>query len=102
MWNIHHEQPKCDCDGISRRSFLRVGGLGFGGLSLPQLLAARAAGADSANAKRDTSVVWLWLNGGPSQIENFDPKITAPVEYRSVSGEVSTSVPMLENGTPIA
>ena len=80
-----------NCAGMTRRSALQVGSLGFGGLTLPNLLSARAAG--SPEISRDTSVVWLWLNGGPTHIETFDPKMTAPKEYRSVSGEVKTRLP---------
>jgi len=61
------------------------------GLSLPWLLKARAQAA--AAARRDTAVIWLWLNGGPTHIETFDPKMNAPVEFRSVTGEVKTRLP---------
>ena len=81
------------CDKISRREFLQVGTLGLGGLSLSTLLGLRASGADVANAVKDKSVVLLFLTGGPSQIETFDPKMTAPVDVKSVTGEVQTSLP---------
>lgn len=97
-----------NCEGLSRRSFLRVGGLGSlklgGGLTLAQLLAARAvagtAGADALapRIEQNTSVVWFWLNGGPSQFETFDPKMGAPREFRSVTGEVSTKLPGITFG----
>jgi Protein of unknown function (DUF1501) len=75
----------------SRRDFLRIGTLGLGGLSLPGLLSA----ADSPGERllQDRSVVFLFLHGGPSQIETFDPKMTAPEGVRSATGEVKTSVP---------
>jgi hypothetical protein len=81
------------CDGLSRRSFLQVGSLALGGLTLPQLLAARTEAAESAPYVRDRSVVLLFLNGGPSHIEFFDPKMTAPSEIRSITGEVQTKIP---------
>ena len=59
-------------------------------------MAARAA--ETTAVKRDTSVVWLWLNGGPTHIETFDPKMDAPVEFRSVTGEVKTNQPGLTLG----
>jgi hypothetical protein len=59
-------------------------------LALPGLLAARARAATTGSAVKDTSVVWLWLAGGPTHIETFDPKMGAPSEYRSVTGEVAT------------
>jgi hypothetical protein len=79
--------------GISRRSFLRVGSLALGGLALPQLLAAKAAAAPHASVLRDKAVVFLFMHGGPSQIETFDPKMSAPAEIRSVTGEVQTRLP---------
>src|SRR5690606_39369529 len=81
-------RPGRNCQGTSRRDLLRVDGLGLAGLTLPRLLEARARAASAV--RRDTSVIWLWLNGGPTHIETFDPKMNAPVEFRSVNGEVKT------------
>jgi hypothetical protein len=86
------------CDGFSRRDFLKVGALGLGGWTLSDLLRARASAAVSGKSTRNTSVVWLWLGGGPTHIETFDPKMTAPVEFRSTVGAVSTNVPGIELG----
>src|SRR5439155_27147893 len=61
---------------FGRRDFLRVGGLALGGLTLPGLLAARAAAAQSGMPVTDKSVIFIFLHGGPSQIETFDPKLT--------------------------
>ena len=80
------------CDGFSRRSFLRVGALGFAGLSLADLLALETR-AGASSILRDKSVIFLYLAGGPSQIETFDPKRDAPVEIRSMTGEVNTRLP---------
>jgi hypothetical protein len=93
MLSILANRRSRDCDGTTRRDFLKVGALGAAGLSLPTLLAARAQAAQSGQTVKDTSVVWLWLGGGPSQIETFDPKMSAPSEFRSVTGEVSTVLP---------
>jgi len=82
-----------DCDGATRRDFLKVGALGAGSLTLAGLLQARAQAAAIGQSVKDTSVVWLWLGGGPTHVETFDPKMTAPAEYRSVTGEVSTRIP---------
>jgi uncharacterized protein (DUF1501 family) len=75
-----------------RRAFLRVGSLALGGLSLPGLLAARAGKASAEGRKWATgkSVVFLFLHGGPSQIETFDPKMAAPEGVRSATREVAT------------
>ncbi len=86
------------CDGLSRRDFLRVGALGLGGWTLTDLLRARAAAAADGRSTRNTSVVWLWLGGGPTHIETFDPKMSAPAEFRSVVGAVKTNVPGIELG----
>jgi len=93
MLNCTTNRDSTYCDGLSRRSFLQVGSLALGGLTLPQLLAARAEAAESASYVRDRSVVLLFLNGGPSHIEFFDPKMTAPSEIRSITGEVQTKIP---------
>ncbi len=87
-----------DCEGNARRDFLKVGALGLGGLTLPALLAARANAAAAGQLVKDTSVVWLWLGGGATHVETFDPKMTAPSEYRSVTGEAPTSIPGLSVG----
>ena len=85
---------------LSRRSFLRVGSLGLGGLNLASLLSAEKAIADSKGKSflKDKSVVFLFMHGGPSQFETFDPKMSAPVEIRSMTGEVSTTVPGMTFG----
>lgn len=87
-----------DCEGNSRRDFLKVGALGLGGLTLPALLAARANAAAAGQSVKDTSVVWLWLGGGATHVETFDPKMTAPTEYRSVTGEAPTNIPGVSVG----
>jgi hypothetical protein len=92
MLTLSDPRPQRNCRGWSRREFLRVGSLTLGGLSLPGLLASRAsAAASQANYVRDKSVVFLFLQGGPSHIEFFDPKMTAPSEICSVTGEVPTA-----------
>lgn len=93
MLTLFSQHVHPNCDGIGRRDFLKIGGLGLGGFGLPQLLAAREQAARSGKSVKETSVVWLWLGGGPTHVETFDPKMSAPVEYRSVTGETSTSIP---------
>jgi len=87
-----------NCEGTSRRNFLRVGGLGMGSLSLAGLLQQKAQAAAKGKSGSDKSVIWLWLSGGPTHVETFDPKMTAPAEYRSVTGEVQTVVPGITYG----
>lgn len=93
MLNVFSRTSSPTCDGKSRRNFLRVGALGFGMLGLPQLLQARAVAKSEGSQTKDTSVIWIWLGGGATHIETFDPKMTAPAEYRSVTGEVKTNLP---------
>lgn len=93
MLTLVSQNAHPNCDGIGRRDFLKIGGLGLGAFGLPQLLAARELAAKSGKSVKDTSVVWLWLGGGPTHVETFDPKMSAPIEYRSVTGEVTTTVP---------
>ncbi|HVS35808.1 MAG TPA: DUF1501 domain-containing protein [Gemmataceae bacterium] len=88
MLTIHNGDPR-----LHRRAFLRIGGLTLGGLTLPGLLAARARAAEGGRLLSDKSVVFLFLHGGPSQIETFDPKMAAPSEIRSATGEIQTSLP---------
>ncbi|MBL8796161.1 MAG: DUF1501 domain-containing protein [Planctomycetia bacterium] len=76
---------------LSRRAFLRVGSLG--GLSLPWLLAQRGTCAAGKDFVKDRSVVLLFLSGGPSQHETFDPKPEAPAEIRTQTGVVQTQLP---------
>lgn len=75
---------------MNRRGFLQAGLLGAGGLSLAQLLRAEA---QAATATRVNSVILLWMRGGPSHIDMWDPKPEAPVEYRGEFGTMSTKVP---------
>jgi hypothetical protein len=82
----------------SRRGFLKVGALGATGLTLPGLLRARAQAAGTGGVTKDTSVVWLYLYGGATHIETFDPKMTAPAEFRSAVGALPTNVPGMETG----
>jgi hypothetical protein len=82
-----------------RRAFLRIGSLALGGLSLPHLLAARARAAESSKLLKDKSVIFLFLHGGPAQTETFDPKMSAPAEFRSTTGEVATCLPGVTFGS---
>jgi hypothetical protein len=101
MLSFLTNRKNTDCDGSTRRDFLKVGALGMSGLMLPDLLRARAAAAEAGQAVRNTSVVWLWLGGGPTHVETFDPKMSAPTEFRSVTGAVETNVRGIEIGATL-
>jgi len=79
---------------LTRRGFLQAGGLGLGGLSLADLLATEAQAAPKTSAEH--SVLILWMRGGPSQHETWDPKMEAPAEYRGAFGATSTNVPGID------
>jgi hypothetical protein len=78
------------CDGLTRREFLRVGGLSLAGLNSPDLLRARAAPAPRAKAR---SVIQLFMWGGPSQLETFDLKPQAPDGIRGDFKPIATRTP---------
>jgi hypothetical protein len=78
---------------LSRRGLLRVGMLGAGGLTLPQVLASQASAARSGGeAAKDASVIILWMRGGPSQHDQWDPKPEQPVEIRGEFSPIQTKV----------
>jgi uncharacterized protein (DUF1501 family) len=99
MLTLSSNDYTSDCEGYSRRDLLRVGALGLGGLTLPGLLAARNAVAAEGGYVNDKSVVFLFLRGGPTQFETWDPKMTAPEQYRAMHGEVKTSLPGVTFGS---
>src|SRR5262249_48379542 len=76
----------------SRRWFLQAGISGRAGLSLPGLLRCRAEGRGAGDAGRK-AVILIWLSGGPSQLDTWDPKPDAPAEVRGPFGSIATKVP---------
>jgi hypothetical protein len=81
------------CDRISRRDFLHAGALTTLGLTLPGFLAQKAAGAVKDN---DVNGIMLFLVGGPSQIDTWDPKPKAPDEIRGPFKTIDTNVPGMQ------
>ena len=80
------------CDNLSRRSFVRVGTLGLGaGLSLPEVLRANTQQIDETK-----SIIMVYLCGGPTQHETFDPKPNAPQEIRGSYNPISTKIPGIQ------
>ncbi len=98
MLEVTGNRVGLDCAGNTRRDFLRAGALGTTGLLLPDLLKGRAVAAAGGASPPDTSVIWLWLSGGPTQMETFDPKPENTAEFRSVVGSLRTNVPGIEIG----
>ena len=83
------------CDGATRRSFLQVGSLAVGGLSLADLFAAEASSKTPA-AVRQKSVIMVYLSGGMPHQDTFDLKPEAPVEVRGEFKPIATTVPGIE------
>jgi uncharacterized protein (DUF1501 family) len=82
---------------LNRRTFLQAGMLGMAGLSLPQLLAIQAKAAQNgASVDRTKSVIILWMRGGPSQHDMWDPKPDAPAEIRGEFKAIATKVPGIQ------
>ncbi len=81
------------CDGLSRRSFLKVGGMAAGGLSLAQLLALQAEAGTRSSHK---AIINVYLPGGPSHLDLFDLKPDSPTEIRGEFSPIRTNVPGIE------
>ncbi|MCA8987853.1 MAG: DUF1501 domain-containing protein, partial [Planctomycetaceae bacterium] len=81
------------CDGIRRRSFLQVGMAGLGSLSLASMLRAKETARTQGREAKETSVILIWLDGGPSQHDTYDPKPDAPREYAGIWNPIPTVVP---------
>ncbi len=82
------------CRGpLQRREFLRAGVLALGGVTLSDVLRLRAQAASPAIS---TSVILFWMWGGPSQLETYDMKPNAPLEYRGPLNPIRTNVPGLD------
>ncbi|WP_425617451.1 DUF1501 domain-containing protein [Anatilimnocola sp. NA78] len=82
------------CSGpIARRSFLQAGAVAFSGLGMADLLRLKAAAAQS---DPDTSVIFVWLPGGPPHMETFDMKPNAPEDYRGTFRPIHTNVPGID------
>ena len=88
------------CDGVSRREFLRVGGAAMLGMSLPQILALQARANTVVTPSQPLSgfgkaksVILMFLQGGPSHIDIWDPKPDAPSNVRGEFKPIKTNVP---------
>ena len=91
MFRIDAEKAVKFCDGLSRRDFLHVGALSYLGLGLPAFLAAKAQGM--VDNKTDKNCIFIFLLGGPSQLDTFDMKPEAPVEIRGPYKPIKTNAP---------
>src|SRR5262245_7222311 len=87
--------PEPFCDGVSRRSFLRAGGLALGGLALSDFLRLKAEGAVTP-VGRGKSVIMICLGGGPSHVDMYDMKPDAPAEIRGEFRPIKSNVPGMD------
>lgn len=84
------------CRGpLPRRDFLRIGLSGFASLSLPAFLRLRAQVASTGEPRERTALILVWLRGGASHLETYDPKPDAPSEYRGPYAPIATRTPGL-------
>jgi Protein of unknown function (DUF1501) len=87
MLRLDVRQGSRQCDGMTRRDWLRIGALGVGALTLPNLLRLEASERRRARAR---SVIVLFLSGGPSHLDMWDLKPDAPEEIRGTFRPAST------------
>ena len=94
---MSHQRLLRNCEGFGRRDFIQTGLGALGGLGLTNMLGLRDAAAAASTApslaKSDTRCIFIWLDGGPSHYETFDPKPDAPSEIRGEFKSIPTSVP---------
>jgi hypothetical protein len=96
MFTIWGAKSSRLCDGLSRRDFLKIGALGFGGLTLADLLRLKAQAATSKVGSSTKAVIMVYLPGGPSHIDTYDLKPLAPAEYRGEFKPIRTKIPGLD------
>jgi len=86
---------RTNCNGLGRRDFLQTGFGALGGLAFTDLLALRAQAAQARGKSSPDQIncILVWLDGGPSHYETFDPKPDAPKEIRGEFKSIPTSVP---------
>ena len=92
-----------NCDGHLRRDFIQLGLRGAMGMGLGMcdLLRLKAAAAESAGGVKPVNCIMIWLDGGPSHFETFDPKPDAPADIRGVFKTVPTKVPGVHFSEPV-
>lgn len=93
MLNILGKSSDRFCDGHSRRQFLKIGALGLGGLTLPDLLRAEST---STAGRANKSVIMIYMPGGPPHQDMYDLKMEAPSEIRGEFRPIATSVPGIQ------
>jgi hypothetical protein len=96
VFRIHAGSTRKYCDGLSRRSFVQLGVAGMASAGLADVWRAQEASAAQGVTKKDTSVILIWLDGGPGHMDMYDMKPEAPAEYRGIWQPIPTNVPGIE------
>lgn len=81
------------CEGLDRRSFLKVGAVGGMGITLPSWFAHKAAADQAKQPVKDVNCIYIWTHGGTSHHDTLDPKPTAPPAVKGPFGVINTAVP---------
>src|ERR1700732_3579999 len=92
MFRIDLGSTQRYCDGMNRRSFLQLGVAGLASVGLPRLLQAREQSVPPGGSLKNTSVILLWLDGGPGHMDMYDMKPDAPAEYRGIWKPIKSKV----------
>lgn len=93
MLRIESGRASKNCQGVSRRGAIQAGVLTAAGLSLADVFRSKA---QAATVPKDKSVILIWLDGGPSHLESYDPKPMAPAEYRGPFHAIATNTPGIQ------
>jgi len=93
MFRLDLGRSRQYCDGLSRRDFLQLGVAGMASASLPAILKAKEESAKSLGQTKKTSVIMLWIDGGPGHMDTYDMKPEAPAEYAGIWKPIRTRVP---------
>lgn len=96
MFRIEMGNTRRYCDGLSRRNFVQLGLAGMGAIGLPQILRAKEDSQALGSSAKDTSIILIWLDGGPGHMDMYDMKPQAPAEYRGLWNPIRTNVNGME------
>ncbi|QDU78553.1 hypothetical protein Pla110_02570 [Polystyrenella longa] len=96
MFRIDGGRTPGYCDGLTRRNFLQLGVAGMGSVGMSRILQAKAATEAAGGTGKKTSVILLWLDGGPGHLDTYDMKPEAPSEFRGIWNPIPTNVPGFE------
>src|SRR5258708_9274138 len=96
MFRIEAGSTRKYCDGLSRRQFVQLGVAGMASVGLADVMRAKANSAPSGTVSKDTSVILIWLDGGPGHMDMYDMKPEAAAEYRGLWQPIPTNVPGFE------